>query len=240
MLGRIMILTGLILAFFSCEKNALFISGEDTIDTIKLESFERVEIKDVFEIGLVSDTVDYITVNCGENLLPNIEILQEENSVYLYNHNKYHWTRDYKKVNLEIHTTTLKTIIIREPVTLSTIDTFKMESISIVDWSKISIVDLTVNVNYVSLGVSASNTGEYTFRGKTNTSSFRLWGSCFYYADQLEANSCNINHDGIGDVYVNVKNKLTVKLNTYGNVFYKGNPIVDVEKNSTGSLIKLE
>ena len=224
----------------TCKKNALFLAGDNATGTVQLEPFDKIEIKDVFDIVLISDTIDYITIECGENLLPNIEVAQENTLIYLYNHNKYHWSREYENVNLEIHSTSLKTITIREPITLNTRDTFKMESISITDWSKISIVDMTVDVNHLSLGVSASNTGDYTLRGRTNTCSFRAWGSCFYFANQLEANACTVRHDGIGDVYVNVKNKLTVRLNTYGNVYYKGSPQLDVEKYSSGSLINLD
>jgi hypothetical protein len=240
MRGKIFLFIVLVLTLQSCKKNALFYAGDDAMEIVEIDSFEKIEIEDVFDIVLVSDSVDYVCIRCGENLMPNIEIKQEGKLIYLYNHNKYHWSREYKRVNLEIHSTQLKTIIIREPISLCTKDTFVAESIGITDWSKISIVDMTVDVGHINLGVSSDNTGEYTIKGKTNSCYFRAWGSCFYIADQLKANTCTVRHDGIGDVVVNVKDNLSVQLNTYGNVYYKGNPEINLKRSSSGSLIKIE
>ncbi len=89
--------------------------------------------------------------------------------------------------------------------------------------------------------MSEDNFGKFVVRGKTINAYLWACGSSFVYANELQAQNCTVQNEGIGDIYVNVSNILTGSINSTGNVYYYGQPVViNIQTlSSTGKLIPL-
>jgi len=98
-------------------------------------------------------------------------------------------------------------------------------------------IRLEMSVNNMSV-VQHSGPADFHFLGDVNSLYVYTLGDGWFYLDDFIANDVHVNHSGIGDVYVNVKNKLAVEMRSRGSVFYKGNPIVEVSpKIGDGSVL---
>jgi len=231
----------LILAFVSC-KDGLFDSGITVTRENKIEQpFSSIDFKNIFDVVLVQDTVNKVLVTCGKNLQSYVSIGVINDVLTLDQDTKFNWSRKYQKINLEIHFSTIPQIIIHAPVNIKSKDNLKGDSFLLVDYEKLSEVDIAMDVNSFYLYMSFDNFGYFKFKGNCNYASLWGWGSCTVRADSLMTADCDVLQRGIGSVYVNVSNQLTVSLDYSGNVYYTGTPasIIIKEQKSTGQLIKI-
>jgi hypothetical protein len=90
-----------------------------------------------------------------------------------------------------------------------------------------------------SIAVGVTNTGDWQIKGTTPylTVSTTAYGRFFGF--DLLVDSCVVSHTGLGDVQVNVSQKLTGGVYSIGNLFYKGHPaIVNVSAPGMGKAIE--
>ena len=232
----------LLLLFCHTSCNKAFLDAGDTITKeIRIDStFSSINIENIFDITLVNDTVNKVLVTCGENLQSFVSIKVKEGALYFDHSMKQKWSRSYEKIKLEVHLTFGHTINIHEPISLKTKGIFTCNNFTIVDWGKVSEVDVNLDVNFCGIYMSNDNFGYYKIKGKTRTADFWALGSAYVIADSLVTQNCRVWQHGLADVYVNVTGWLIVSLEFTGNVYYTGNPSeVFIEKQiSTGRLIK--
>ena len=229
------------LFFSSCNK-ALFDAGDTVTKEIKIDSsFTTIHVGNIFDIVLVNDTVNKVLVTCGENLLPYVSIEVKDGVLYLNHSVKETWSRSYQRIKLEVHLTFGPHIDIHEPVSLKTKGIFKCDNFTIVDWWKVSEVDVNIDANFCGIYMSSDNFGYFKVKGKTQNADIWGWGSAYVHADSLVAQNCHVLQRGMADVYVNVTGQLSVALEFTGDVYYTGNPaqVIIEKQTSSGKLIKL-
>ena len=231
-----------LLPFFlsSCNK-ALFDAGDMVTNEIRIDSmFTTIDVENIFDITLVNDTVNKVLVTCGENLQSYVSIKARGGILYFNHSAKQNWSRNYKKIKLEVHLTFGPRIDIHEPISLKTKGVFKADYFALIDFWKVSEVDIDVDVNFCGIYMSSDNFGYFKVKGKAQTADIWGWGSAYVMADSLVTQNCHVKQRGMADVYVNVTGQLSVSLEFSGDVYYTGNPTeVIVEKQiSSGRLIK--
>lgn len=229
-----------ILILSSCQKYALFDSGDKVTAEFNLEDFTTLEIEDVFNLTLVSDTINKLIVTTGENLLDNISYEITDHVLYLYNYNKFRWTREYDRVDLTLHTNNLEKIHIREPSNIKSEGIYKAEKLSIIGWSMVNQLNMIVDLDFLAINMGKSNSGEYKVSGYANRYHVSGWGSSFIYTHELISNEVHVRQRSIGDVYVYALDKLSIDIETSGNVYYKGNPsLLDSTITGSGGLFRI-
>lgn len=231
----------LLLMFTSCNK-ALFDAG-DTVTTIKVvnEPFTTIDIENIFDITLVNDTVNKVEVTCGENLQSYVSVNVKDGILYLDHSVKQNWSRSYEKIKLKVHLTFGPRIDIHEPISLKTEGVFKCDNFTIIDFWKVSEVDVAIDADFCGIYMSSDNFGYFKVKGKAQSADIWGWGSAYVMADELViAGNCHVKQRGMADVYVNVAGQLSVSLEFTGDVYYKGNPsqIIIEQQLSSGRLIK--
>jgi hypothetical protein len=237
----ILILLPMLTLFPSCDK-ALFDAGKTVTKEVKIDQpFSFINIQSIFDIIIVQDTINKVLVTCGENLQPAVLIDVKDGILTLKSSAGNNWSRVYKKINLEVHLSSFPRIDIHQPVNLKTKGIFKGDNFTLIDFGKVSEVDVSLDVNFCSITMSSDNSGYFKVKGKAQTADIWGWGSAYVLADSLIAQNCHVLHRGMADVYVNVTGKLSVDIEFTGNVYYTGNPseIVIEKQLSSGKLIKL-
>ena len=224
----------------TCNK-ALFDAGKNETREIVIDKpFSIIYIDNIFDIILFNDTINKVLVTCGENLQPLVSAEVKEDILYLNHSVKNNWSRSYQKINLEVHLSSFPRIDIHQPVSLKTKGVFKGDSFVVIDWGKVSEVDVNLDVNYCVINMSSDNFGYFKAKGKAQYSDIWGWGSATVRTDSLVSQNCHVTQRGMADVYVNVTGQLSVSLEFTGNVYYAGNPASTIiEKQvSSGKLIK--
>lgn len=224
----------------SCRDEALFNSGDVITKTLELPEYSVIEVESMFEIELVSDTLNKVLITCGENLYPYVKITTLDNVLHLKHDIKNNWSRKYEKVKLKLHTNSLLIINVRKPCKIFNNDIYKGNTLMIIDWNKYCDLNLNINLEYFHIEMSTDNFGQYSIKGKTQRVFILGRGSCFIKADNLISENCSVLHRGIGDIYVNVSNQLDVALESSGNVYYMGEPAhINVQHRlGTGNIYK--
>ena len=229
-----------LLLIISCNK-ALFNAGDTVTRELKIEvQFSIIDIENIFDITLVNDTVNKVLVTCGENLQPYVSIKVKDGILYFDHSVKENWSRSYQKIKLEVHLTFGPRIDIHEPISLKTLGVFKADNFTLVDFWKVSEVDINLDVNFCGIYMSSDNFGYFKVKGKAQTADIWGWGSAYVLADSLVTQNCHVIQRGMADVHVNVTGQLAVSLEFTGDVYYRGNPteVIIEKQTSTGKLIK--
>jgi 5-enolpyruvylshikimate-3-phosphate synthase len=125
---------------------------------------------------------------------------------------------------------------------MSTEGTITQPSLRIITTSHTGRVNLDVDMN--SLSIVTGNTydsGIFTVSGSASSASFWMRNSATLHALDLVSGNVRVVNNSKGDSYVCTDGNLRVTINSFGNIYYQGNPqqIVVEEMSSTGSLIPL-
>ncbi len=231
-----------ILILFSCKKSDFFNKKEKFTEQTKIISpFKEIEVRNRFEIELKSDTVDKIIIRADERFIDNINTEVSDSLLILSDKTKYNFARPgATPPKLIIHTRSLEYIYAYQPVSLTTSDTLKLESLLVRIYTDISDCNIIVKTNSFFLEVWGNGTGAYKISGQTTSLSMLMDGTPLVDASNLQADYAVINSFSTGDIYLNVLYYLEVSLKSTGNIFYSGNPTKIVEeKKSEGKLIKI-
>lgn len=93
------------------------------------------------------------------------------------------------------------------------------------------------DLNAKSVDVDIDGSGDITLRGSCDFNKVVVFGSGDFRGFALEALECEIKTDASGDCEVNVNEDLEVEIKGSGDVFYKGNPVINQIVDGSGRLI---
>jgi len=92
-----------------------------------------------------------------------------------------------------------------------------------------------LDVDSLFTDVVGSGIIEYT--GLANSHTMGCSGDIVLNSYDLKTETSSLSIAGLGDAYVTVANKLVVVISGQGNVYYKGNPVVESSITGTGNVI---
>lgn len=225
------------------------LSGCDLIDNFgdaKIESrrfnisssIEHIKVYNTFDITLVQDNSSFAIITCGEDIQSKVEIRVEDN-VLIVDHNvNNRWLRGYEKIKIELHFPSVPVINIYKPCKIETRDTFFTDSFYIIDWGKFSECYIGVNAKFIRIDLSGDNFGSYTIKGNSNRSIFYSRGSAKFNFSEFKTDTCLLYQQSIIDIFIHVNNYLDAFIKSSGNIYYSGNPSINLIKEGEGNLIK--
>lgn len=227
----------------SCaRKDCLSSSGNKTSEIRALQPFKKIEVYNYFKIYFKQGVENKVEIQTGEKLISNIETIVLDSVLTIKDLNACGFMKGYEEKNLIITVDTLEEINIHDGAELYTIDTLKSDGTLIIKFlSDIGTCDLAVDNKQTTLSVWYAS-GDFKLRGETDYLYLAINELAFGYAEELDAKSCYVVADSMGDCYVNTNGPLRVLILNTGNIYYKNNPseIIYVEQTGTGKLIKVE
>jgi len=234
------------LLFSSCEEDSIFkyINKPDSLTeiTIDLPKVNRLIVYDDINVQLVPDTINKLTIKTNEILIDKITYKTKGDTLILQNENPYNFTSYDEFVQTQLHITkSFNRIETNGTGIINCSDTIKNESLTLYAYLNAGEFNLVVNTKHLSIPCHTYATTDYTIKGFTENLSTASLGIGKFNLLDLKTNNANIWHYGINDLYINVKNNLSVKIWNVGNVYYKGNPkITSTETTSKGKLIHID
>ena len=225
---------------YSCFRNVIWDAGDEETRQEALSEYHYLDIRSIFDVILVQDTVCFIKITCGTNLIDRVKVSQKSDTLELKEMTDMNWTRSYRRTLIELHFNRLRHIHIEKGVNITSAIPIISPLFSIWDDSDLSELDLLLDCTDFKLSVSEDNFGIFTIHGKTKSSCLELDGAAHFRTEQLQADSCYIEHKGIGDCYVNAQRVVQGKIFENGRLYYKFYPGISVNvENLHGRLIPL-
>lgn len=237
LIGVIILLIG---AFVSCRKENRWDCAKRTgkifTDVRVLPPFTKIIVEDNVNVFITQGNSQDVKVEAGNNLITLIETEVENNTLLIQNNNKCNWARSYKNGTINVHITmpTLKHIAHFGSGLIKSNDTISGDTLTILT-KESGDVELTINT--YMLNTQVHSTSDVTIRGTTSLHGNFHIGAGFLYCKELRSDCAWSTSKASGDEYFNVKNCMGVTIDWVGNIYYSGNPTVEVKGTGEGKLI---
>jgi hypothetical protein len=218
----------------SCGKDSACFKG--TGDIVKEQRNITTEVtsiitEDNINIVIAQSNDAGLVVEGGENLLAYVNTEISGSVLSLNSDNRCGMFRDNTiPITVYLSIPNLTKIEYTGQGNISSANILNFPSFEFDSFGGTGSVNLNLNVGDLKLR-QHSGPADFTIAGNVNKLYVYTLGQGWFYLDQLVANSAHVNHSGIGDVFVNVKNELSVELRSRGSVYYVGVPAVSVSPN---------
>lgn len=230
----------LIAALPSCRWISDFIAGDMTELRVELPpTFDRMDVKGSFNLIIIPDTVGYALIRCPEHVQSDVELEAKDDVLFIRENVRCRWAKDYPIVEVVLHLAALPMIEIRQPCKLSIPQTFKSHQFYLVDWGNYLDCDAKVDVDLVRIDVSGESFGSYRVAGRAEFGLLNAYGAALLNFQQMQVRFCTVNQSSISDLSVWVTQRITINLNSSGNVYLSGNPIIELNRQGSGNLVQL-
>ena len=216
----------------SCKKiKSCFASSSENVSIEKVfAKLDKVEINGNFNVTLIQDSLNFLAYETKDLINDFVSYHENNGTIKIDNNIECKGRKQNQKfIPLTIHYEQLNQIIISDNCQLQNKEIWVQDNIQI---------------------IAKESTGKIVLKLKSKESSFKLLGgtcdatikgnSDFVYAysvgfgaiDLFDA-SCyeaGIYNSSSGYIKINAKNKLNVEIDNSGNVYYKGNPQIQLTK----------
>jgi hypothetical protein len=229
----------IVLIFISCE--GIFSKDKNEIirKDIALNRFNHIKIYGIYDVILIQDTVHKLTIEGAEDVVADIEAWVDNDTLIIRDMHK-NLFRIEERPTLYLHFADITYLCTFNPAKVTNVDTLRLDWFYFYPIGEIGEAQLTVKCNFFGMDNSANTLGRFYIRGMTQTARFyNRYGSSIY-ADSLISRVVYVFNESVGAVYVNVGEELKVYVWGPGNIYYSGDPDVQiVERRNTGQVLKL-
>ena len=218
-------------------------NGNQVIQLFPLENFTKIKVYDGVGLVIKEGTNYEVKVITSDNILDNLEVKLEGNTLVVKDNSTCNIARDYGLTTVyvtapnitEIHSKTDQDI--RSDGVLNYSD-LKLISIDLSDGAGTG--DFRLSLNTINLYVESNNVSNFYLTGQSqNLHVFFSWGNGIFYGENLIVNIITIYHRGSNNIFLFPINSIEGNIYATGNVVLKNNPIVspNVIQHFTGRLI---
>lgn len=233
----------LLLLFAAC-------NSEDAWDIVKTRGDRITEAREIADftgitvyngVNLVLEKAakSEAVLDGWSNLLPKVSLTVDSSGMLtIEDSNKFDIIRNpNNKTTIRLYYTgEINAITSHSDGEISNVDTLHTSSLLMLSEDASGSIDLTVKTSSIAIGTNNRNVGDIRLKGISTYLGITNWGSAPIYADELEVAGCDITHRGPGDFYVNVSDWLSVNIYSIGDVYYKGNPTLTVNRIGKGNV----
>ncbi|UII23248.1 head GIN domain-containing protein [Fulvivirga ligni] len=214
-------------------------AGNTTTVELEVDAFEKIEITNSLNVFIKQASEQRVELTVGSNLINDIAYSVDEGGVlYLTNNLGCKWVRSYGFPEVTIYTPDINNIINNGDGTVSSIDTLKLDRLSVSCEDRSGDFDLTIETNY--FGVVTNSLSNFRVDGLTDE--FRIFfaaGDGRFEGENLKTRNANVTNRGSNDIIVNVSDTLTGSILSSGNIILRGSrpKLIEIEDRNLGELI---
>ena len=215
--------------------------GERVVEQMEFSDFHSILVHNSFDVVLSHGDRYSATVEGWKNLMPKIRfsiedgvLIMEDTNSFDFVRNKDNRTTVYLNYTGELHKIQFSgngDIVSTDPICTSGL------TLLCIDAS--GSVDLKIQTEGFYYGTNEKNVASIVVRGTSGDLSMTNWGFAPVDLLELKVSHANIHHHGTGNVYVNVSESLTAILYGIGDLYYVGNPSLEITRKRNGNVYKL-
>jgi len=230
-----------LLCFSSCKKenrtDCITSTGkEKTVDRV-VESFTKIHMDDGINLFITESSQPSITVTGGSNLLENVITEVKDGILSINNLNKCNWVRSFKReIDVAIHVDSLDEIQLSGSGNITTLNSLSSSVFVINLYEASGNVTLNLQGNYIEVKI---HTGPAKVTAIGNSAELIIYNNSpgIIDAQNFTCQKALAINRNTGRVYVNASSSLKAEIFGSGNIFYRGNPTVDLAIFGEGKLI---
>jgi len=208
----------------TCWKSA----GETTTKLIWVQPFEKLELYEHVKYTLIQDSVEFVKIEAGKNLIDLVEVISLSSNLKIQNLNKCNFLGYQKrKVSVEIHFKQLNDIYFKGTDSLVSRGILNFDKLNIKIEDGAGSVFFELNANGLNM-LNPHGWGDFTFKGFTKTLRIDVDGSGYFDTRNLQVQD-SISVLSISPILskINAEGcKLKAELNGKGDLWYYGNPSI--------------
>lgn len=254
----------------SCTKmDTLFNNGEPVSEHRTIgQHFETICMYNNVNVNLVQSDHPHLELTCPKNLIEKVITEVQGDSLIIRNENDYNWLRPYDyDINLTVYYDSLRELTYASIGKLTCTDsiwgfgTMTIDTLAIGIDSTGNVID-SIDIHYsrnftlrikegsgdidlcfncdVLKTVFLFGTSYVTLRGYSGYSEHYLKSYGTIHAETLNSNIVSVFSESTNDIYVWARSRLTTRIYSIGNVYYKGYPWIEKEISGEGQVIRLE
>ena len=227
------------ISLFSCRKakDCFSRAGKEIIIESAVSDFDSLFVNDVFEVHLIQDTVNFITIKAHQAFAESTTFKVINNTLIIENNHKCEFTKP-KKNEIKIYLQVKKISRVRLNAASNLISDNVLQhdnEIGLIVNSKFNEASLNIDCKTFYYWNTHLNGGKINIAGEVEN--LKLWHSslCSIDASNLSSENILLDTDSNADSYIRVSNKLDCTIRGTGNVYYLGNPEILIVNDTTSS-----
>ena len=198
------------------------------------------------EVIISQGPIYNVKIQTGENLIDNIEVTQNGNTLTFKDKTTCNWVREYGQTKILVTTPILEEVYSKSDRNISSNGILTFPSLRLLsidsngDFVKgAGTGDFYINVNNTDLYIESNNVSRFFVTGNCTNASFNFFvGDGRIEAQNLTAQNIYIYHRGSNDMIVKPIQSIAGRLVSTGNVIIKNNtPVNTLQALFTGQII---
>jgi Putative auto-transporter adhesin, head GIN domain len=240
---RILCLCTLLL--FACKKaedrSCLKFTGKDSTRSVQLEDFTKLEVGPYLDYVLIQDSVDFVKIQGGENVINLVDVHLQDETVHISNKNACRFLRSQKKkIQIEIHFTNLNELLFEGSGSMTNEGILQLPNFSLSLKEGSGTVNLSLESDFLVVSAEPS-WSNYILSGHAVIANLTVKGNSYGDARNLTVDSTfTIVSRSSAPLRVNAENSSLLQGEAWstGNVYYSGNPnAISWNSYGTGKLL---
>jgi hypothetical protein len=212
----------------SCKKenmgDCIKSKGKESLELRTISSVDSLFLGRRLNFTLVYDSLDYIEIIGGENLIPLIETRQTGKTLSIIDNNKCNWVRDLSVwPEVKIHLKSLNILATRGTNYIKSANTLQFPDLILDIWENNGSINLNINNDLIYVRQHTGST-DIAIKGETNQLLVYMAGISKGDYTALEVPFATVDQRSSADVKAKVGQELYVSIFNDGNVIIKGNP----------------
>jgi hypothetical protein len=223
----------------SCKKAGLFEgAGDPHTEFRTVTGFTEVMLYDNVDLDLKYDTVESLSVNYGNNLLPGIVTSLENGKLTIRDYNNFKWSRSLgQKARVLITGNKLNRISYYGAGNVTFVNQWRSPAFTIDSYEGVGSFRLNIDTDHLTLIIRKAN-ADFMATGTARHVSSYIADHGSMDLSHLNAETMALEYRSIRKSVINVKSDLEIRILYTGNVYYYGEPQIKFEYHNTGRLIK--
>lgn len=253
------------LTMASCSK---FTNGDPVTERRNVSGrFTTICMYNNVNVNLIRSDHPHLELTCPKNLIEKVTTEVRGDSLVIKNENDFNWLRPYDyDIDLDVYYDSLREITYASIGRLTCNDSLRGYSALSVDtiaigldsignvidsidthWSRNFVLRIHEGSGDISLCLNCDimktvfsfGTSKVDLRGYAGYTEHYLKSYGTVHAENLYSNLVSVSSESTNDIYVWANSKLTVRIYSIGNVYYKGHPWIEKHLHGEGQVIPL-
>lgn len=216
-------------------------TGKITIEERSVGFFDGITVDDDINLVILDDTVQYLQIEAGENLLPEICTEVQDGMLYLRNDNVCKYSRSYQKeITVKAHVTDLKKIASAGSARITSEKGLSFGYLLMwLDGAR-GEIELELTAEKLLLEHRSGN-GLTRISGEVDRGIINSRAQGLLDLKDLKFNHLTMVSDSYNDASIWVSDTIDIKITNLGNVYCRGNPFIkSYIRTGGGEFIRVE
>jgi hypothetical protein len=216
-------------------------TGKITIEERPVSSFDGITVDDDINLVILDDTVQYLQIEAGENLLPEICTEVLDGMLYLRNDNVCKYSRSYQKeITVMAHVKDLKKIASAGSARITSGNELSFGYLQMwLDGAR-GEIDMKLTAERLVLDHVSGN-GLTRLSGEVDRGIINSRAQGLLDLKDLKINHLEMVSDSYNDASIWVSDTIDITITNLGNVYCYGNPFIkSYIRTDVGQFIRME